>query len=170
MEARVEIQGRLKGGLKLTQDLPTEPVHIRGKICGFTREDIGKHGFHIHEGNTLPLPGEEWEGPTCCGKGLGGHFNPLGKHHGGRLSQERHAGDLGNIEVNDLCEDCKTWYSTVNIYDRGITLFNGPTNILNRGVVIHEDIDDLGRGKNKESLITGNAGKRIGWGIIRLSK
>ena len=35
-----------------------------------------------------------------------------------------------------------------------------------RSFVIHEGIDDLGRGDNEESLKTGNAGGRMGCGII----
>ena len=33
-------------------------------------------------------------------------------------------------------------------------------------IIIHQDRDDLGLGNNKESLKTGNAGKRLACGII----
>jgi len=45
--------------------------------------------------------------------------------------------------------------------------------IMGRSVVIHESPDDLGRGVGKfrkESLITGNAGNRINYGIIGMAK
>jgi len=170
MEAIVDLSGRLKGQLIFTQDGPNKPVKIEGKVCGFYPSDGSHHGIHVHEGNTLPLPGKEWEGPLCCGKGLGAHFNPYGKNHGSPWDPERHVGDLGNIVIQGFCNDCKTRCSNVNISDSVITLYPGKANILNRGLVIHEDKDDLGMGGNKESLITGNAGKRIGWGIIRLTK
>ena len=171
MEAVAKIDGKLKGELLFTQSRPGALVHIRGRICGWSTEDIGEHGMHVHEGNTLPRPGEEWEGPLCCGKGLGAHFNPYKRQHGGPQDQERHVGDLGNILVKKLCKDCKTWCSEVNIKDSVITLDrSSPACILDRGMVIHSGRDDLGRGGNKESLKTGNAGSRIGWGIIRSTK
>jgi hypothetical protein len=43
-------------------------------------------------------------------------------------------------------------------------------NILGRGLIIHADEDDCGRGGNKESLKTGNAGKRIGCAVIGYAK
>ena len=54
------------------------------------------------------------------------------------------------------------------MYDSIIKL-SGKYSIIGRSVVIHEKKDDLGRGNNKESLITGNAGKRIGCGVIGLT-
>lgn len=110
----------------------------------------GLHGFHIHEtGNLL-------EG---C-KSLCAHFNPTNKNHGGKDSKERHVGDLGNIEANsnNICK--------MVMYDYQIKLRGTKYNIIGRSVVIHEDEDDLGLGDNKESLITGNAGARIGCGVI----
>ena len=39
-------------------------------------------------------------------------------------------------------------------------------NIIGRGLVIHEDPDDLGLGGDKTSLTTGNSGKRIACAVI----
>jgi Cu-Zn family superoxide dismutase len=112
----------------------------------------GKHGFHIHKCGDMTKGCE-----TGCE-----HFNPFNKNHGGPHSQERHAGDLGNIislngvskgsiTVKDISCDPKTKIS-----------------IVGRMFVIHEDEDDLGKGGDEESLITGNAGKRIACSIIGL--
>jgi superoxide dismutase, Cu-Zn family len=109
----------------------------------------GKRGFHIHQaGNLL-------EGCTS----LSSHFNPEEKTHGALNHNKAHAGDLGNIEINMDGKLKKT------IYSKKLRL-HGKYNIIGRSVVIHEKIDDLGTGNNKESLKTGNAGKRIACGII----
>jgi len=50
-----------------------------------------------------------------------------------------------------------------------ISAFNDSinSNIIDRGLIIHEDEDDYG---NAESLKTGNAGKRIACAVIGFSK
>ena len=42
----------------------------------------------------------------------------------------------------------------------------GKYSVMARSMVIHEKEDNLGKGDNEESLINGNAGKRIVCGII----
>ena len=114
----------------------------------------GKHGFHIHEYGDLT------DGcMSSCS-----HFNPFHKNHGGRGSKERHVGDLGNItSINKLAKGV--------FYDNLISLdFKSKCCIVGRCVVVHKDRDDLGRGKDEESLKTGNAGKRLGCGVIGLRK
>ena len=110
----------------------------------------GKHGFHIHESGNL-----NGGCGSCCA-----HFNPTNTIHGGKDSKTRHIGDLGNIKANKN-GSCKTKTTDSKIKLRG-TKFN----IIGRSVVIHADEDDLGEGDNQESLVTGNAGARIGCAVI----
>ena len=39
-------------------------------------------------------------------------------------------------------------------------------NVIGRGLIVHEDQDDCGKGNNTQSKTTGNSGKKIGCGII----
>ena len=114
----------------------------------------GLHGFHIHEYGDLT------DGCTnACA-----HFNPFNTNHGGRNSKERHVGDLGNIES-------KTGVASGHFIDSIISLhYKKKTCIVGRAIVIHQDEDDLGLGGNKESLKTGNAGKRLACGVIGICK
>lgn len=110
----------------------------------------GKHGFHIHEtGNLLD---------NC--KECKSHFNPFNEVHGGRNSIHRHVGDLGNIIANI---DGMVYEKFT---DSLISLRDIKRNIIGRSVVIHSNEDDLGKGGNQESLITGNAGSRIACAVI----
>ncbi|CAB4316196.1 unnamed protein product [Prunus armeniaca] len=55
----------------------------------------------------------------------------------------------------------------VSLKDWQIPL-SGPHSILGRAVVVHADPDDLGKGGHELSKTTGNAGARVGCGIIGL--
>ena len=123
-------------------------LSIKIKIKGILP---GLHGFHIHESGDLRKGCD-----SCCS-----HFNPKNKNHGGPKDKERHYGDLGNVNANK-----KGLVNTI-ITDHLLKL-RGKHSIIGRSVVIHADPDDLGKGHNNESLKTGNAGSRIGCGVIGL--
>lgn len=106
----------------------------------------GTHAFHIHE------TGNRTDGCTS----LKGHYNPTNSVHGSFTSSKRHLGDLGNIIV-EADGTCK-----VRLADNRLDLLD----LYGRSFVIHEGPDDMGLGGNEESLKTGNAGKRIAYGII----
>ncbi len=113
----------------------------------------GEHGFHVHEFGNLT------NGCTSAGA----HFNPAGLTHGGPDDEVRHVGDLGNIKAG---ADGKGLYDS---FDRLIQLYGDVNNIIGRSVVVHQKVDDLGRGGDDESKKTGNAGPRIACGVIGLS-
>jgi len=126
-------------------------LEIRYDIQGLAD---GKHGFHIHEYGDLS------DGCTSsCA-----HFNPFGKKHGGLHSEERHAGDLGNISSTDGTAKGVLVDSVLSLD------FKNPTCIIGRMVIVHADEDDLGLGGNDDSLKTGNAGKRLACGVVGLTK
>jgi Cu-Zn family superoxide dismutase len=72
----------------------------------------------------------------------------------------RHVGDLGNVEAG------ADGVANVDVTDDLLTLF-GQHSIVGRTVVVHAAVDDLGLGKDEESLKTGNAGARLVCGIIQ---
>ncbi|CAK9296757.1 unnamed protein product [Gordionus sp. m RMFG-2023] len=81
----------------------------------------------------------------CTSAGI--HYNPDKKTHGGPDDSIRHNGDLGNVtsDASGKCHISKT--------DK-----------------VHAKEDDYGKGGDEESLKTGNAGERVGCGIIGLAK
>ena len=144
------LQGDAKGTLFFEQPTGSDPVKVTGKVSGLQK---GLHGFHIHEF------GDNTNGCTSAGP----HFNPLSKDHGGPDSEIRHIGDLGNIEAG------ADGTAEVVISDKLIQL-QGPNNIIGRTLVVHADIDDLGKGGHELSKTTGNAGARLACGVVGIAK
>lgn len=107
------------------------------------------HAFHIHE------TGDMRRG--CMS--LKAHYNPHNKNHGGPNDKDRHVGDFGNITADKDGKVQKSFMSD-------LVKLRGKNSVIGRSFVIHEGIDDLGKGGNAESLKTGNAGGRMGCGII----
>jgi Cu-Zn family superoxide dismutase len=57
----------------------------------------------------------------------------------------------------------------VDITDSMISL-TGENSILGRTMVIHADVDDLGKGGHELSVTTGNAGARAACGVIGIAQ
>jgi Cu/Zn superoxide dismutase len=132
----------VQGFVKFKQK-PGQPTIIKGIVKGLTP---GKHGFHIHEFGDLS--------DGCAS--AGGHYNPDGVDHGSL--DKGHVGDLGNVVAD------QSGTARFQIKAERVVL----SDIVGRAIVIHADEDDLGRGGDEESLKTGNAGDRVGCGVIRL--
>lgn len=71
--------------------------------------------------------------------------------------------DLGNVTTED------TGKTVIKIEDKQLTLF-GQHTIIGRTMVIHADVDDLGKGGFDDSLTTGHAGARLACGVIGVAK
>ena len=135
----------VKGSILLIQ-APGTPTLIRGTITGLTP---GKHGFHIHEFGAMS---------DGC-KSMGAHYNPDGVDHGDL--KQGHVGDLENIMADE------NGTAKFSIVASRVDLI-GDRSVVGRGIVVHEDEDDLGKGGDAESLKTGNAGERLACGVITL--
>jgi Cu-Zn family superoxide dismutase len=120
-------------------------VEITGEIKGLTP---GLHGFHVHEFGDLS---------SNDGMSTGAHFNPEKMKHGGPHSKERHVGDLGNIKAD------ADGVAKINITDTQVTL-SGPHSVIGRAMIVHAKEDD------EKSDPSGNAGDRIGGGVIGIAK
>ena len=82
---------------------------------------------------------------------------------GGPNSRVRHVGDLGNIVASSR------GIAQFLFTDKLISLI-GSGSVLGRGIVVHEDADDLGLGGDEGSITTGNAGSRLACCIIAVVK
>ncbi|KAJ3013652.1 Superoxide dismutase [Cu-Zn] [Thoreauomyces humboldtii] len=138
------------GTITFTQASEGAPTTIEVDLKNLTP---GSHGFHVHEF------GDNTNGCTSAG----GHFNPTSVTHGAPTDAVRHVGDLGNLVVG-ADGTVKT-----KIEDNHIKLF-GPTSVIGRTIVVHQDEDDLGKTDHEQSKITGNAGARVACGVIGVAK
>lgn len=109
--------------------------------------------MHIHQF------GDNTNGCTSAGP----HFNPAGKQHGAPDDSERHHGDLGNIKTDG------SGAAKGSMTDKFLKLI-GPESIIGRTIVVHAGTDDLGKGGNSESKVTGNAGGRAACGVIGIAQ
>lgn len=140
--------GSVSGYVKFHQELGAN-VTVEGNITGLPQ---GQHGFHVHQN------GDMTDGCTSAGS----HYNPFNKNHGAPDVQERHVGDLGNIEADESG-------SAVFCLTDHLLNLNGEYSIVGRSVVVHADQDDLGLGGHDDSLTTGHAGARIGCCVIGIA-
>lgn len=106
----------------------------------------GWHAVHVHEKGDCSAPD---------GSSAGGHFNPATKNHGSPHAPEHHAGDLGNLWVDAN----GTGHHVILMPELSVAA--GDHSVRGRSIIVHAGVDDL------VSQPTGNAGGRIGCGVIR---
>ena len=121
-------------------------VIIKVNISGLNSNSY--HGFHIHEFGDIR---------SQDGKSAGGHFNPDGFPHALPPEKKRHAGSFGNL-ISDSNGNVDTTFT-----DDTFSISGQFNPVLGRSVVVHAERDDGGQP-------TGNAGARIGFGVIGISK
>jgi Cu/Zn superoxide dismutase len=129
----------------------TQGANVTFRLEGFEPHDV--KAIHVHEFGDMRK--------GCIS--LGNNWNPHNKTHGNILldGNNRHSGDLiSNINANHKGKFAYKYFDPlINV-----------TDILGRSVVIHDGIDDLGRGKNHESHKSGNAGMRMSCAVIGKTK
>jgi superoxide dismutase, Cu-Zn family len=123
-----------------------EGIKITVDVTGLTP---GKHGVHIHEKADLSSPDL---------KSAGGHFNPGGKshHHGGPDDATHHAGDLGNMDVDE------NGHGHLELMSKDLSIEDPKTGVIGHSIIIHAKPDDL------KTDPAGNSGDRIAGGAIVL--
>ncbi|KAK3803027.1 hypothetical protein RRG08_008396 [Elysia crispata] len=138
----------LQGDVYLRQK-PNEDIEVKVSVGGFDNSEkvISYHGFHVHE--LADIAG------GC--NAFGGHYNPGGHAHGGPDSDQKHAGDWGNIKAYRG--------ASIDTFNASGTLY-GRESMFGRGIVIHIGKDDLGKGGTHSSRTTGSAGARIACCVI----
>lgn len=134
-------EGSITEGLVVLSD-GDEGISVKVTASGL--KPNSRHGFHIHEFGDIS---------SADGKSAGGHFNPAGHDHGLPGTDERHAGDMGNLEAdeNGIAE-------TELVLGKGLVP-DGLKSLNGRAIVVHSEPDDGGQP-------TGNAGARLALGVI----
>ena len=103
------------------------------------KQPVGPHGFHIHGGGSC-----EVGDPKEPFKAAGEHWNPTNQPHG------NHAGDFPVLFSNNGVARMCFFTDRFKVAD-----------VIGKAVIIHESPDDY------RSQPAGNAGKRLGCGVIR---
>ena len=103
---------------------------------------------HIHSGNEC----DYIDGSTALG-----HWNPTGEAHGYWGTKSYHSGDLGNIRLNSKG---KGELVVVDNKKRWSLEKAGNKSVIGKTIIIHSGYDD------GTSQPTGNAGQRVGCGVI----
>ena len=132
------------GSVKFTSE--GDAVRVQGRITGL---EPGPHGLHIHANGDCRAPDAS---------SAGEHFSPDDDPHGSPrdLPGEHHVGDLGNIVADE------DGAAEVVTEDPEIRL-SGPESVVGKAVIVHAERDDL------ESQPSGDAGARVGCGVIRMA-
>ena len=113
-------------------------VSVTADLTGLEQ---GLHGFHIHQFGDCTAED---------GTSAGGHFNPAEKEHSSPEAENRHMGDMGNIEADE------TGHAFISYIDNNISI----DMIIGRGIIVHAGEDDL------TSQPSGAAGPRLACGVI----
>jgi Cu-Zn family superoxide dismutase len=135
---------KCKGVIHFTQ--MGDSVKVVAAVEGLTPKQ--QHAIHIHQFGDCS---------SADGMSAGGHYNPDNHQHGLPSTEQRHAGDLGNLSADN---DGKAKYE---ITIKNVSIAGTKNPIIGRGVIVHAKADDGGQP-------VGNAGGRIACGVIGVAQ
>jgi Cu-Zn family superoxide dismutase len=141
-----DIEAKSGSTVKGTYEFSTKGKEVKlvVKVTGATE---GEHAVHIHENGDCSDPE---------GKKAGGHWNPATEAHGQWTKEHHHLGDVGNMKVG------KDGKGEITLSTDKWTLASGDpkSDVSGHAIIVHEKIDDF------TTQPTGNAGSRIGCGVV----
>lgn len=117
-------------------------------VISLANASPGEHAVHIHETGDCSAPD---------GKSAGGHWNPTGVAHGKWGEGEFHLGDIGNLTAN--AQGMGKLELTTNLWEMNT---GSDIDFVGKAIIVHADADDF------VSQPSGNAGPRIGCGVIKM--
>lgn len=142
IEAKSDSQ--LEGSAVFTEE--NGEVSMTALISGLQQ---GKHAIHLHE---------KADCSAADGSSAGGHWNPTKEQHGKwGDSQGFHVGDIGNFEVDENGNGTITMSTNKWCIGCG----DPKKDIVGKSIIVHDGVDDF------TSQPSGNAGKRVGCGVIK---
>ncbi len=119
-------------------------------VVSLANASAGEHAVHIHATGDCSAPD---------GTSAGGHWNPTGVAHGKWGEGEFHLGDIGNMTVDD--QGMGKIELTTNLWEMNT---GSDIDIVGKAIIVHAGADDF------VSQPSGNAGARIGCGVIELGQ
>ena len=117
-------------------------------VISLANASPGEHGVHIHEKGDCSAPD---------GTSAGGHWNPTNVAHGKWGEGEFHLGDIGNLTANE--HGMGTIELTTNLWEMNT---GSDIDVVGKAMIVHANADDF------VSQPSGNAGPRIGCGVIKM--
>ena len=117
-------------------------------VITLANASAGEHAVHIHA---------KGDCSASDGTSAGGHWNPTGVAHGKWGEGEFHLGDIGNMTVND--RGMGKIELTTNLWEMNT---GSDIDVVGKAIIAHAGADDF------VSQPSGNAGARIGCGVIKM--
>ena len=117
-------------------------------VITLANASAGEHAVHIHA---------KGDCSASDGTSAGGHWNPTGVAHGKWGEGEFHLGDIGNMMVDD--QGMGKIELTTNLWEMNT---GSDIDVVGKAIIAHAGADDF------VSQPSGNAGARIGCGVIKM--
>lgn len=114
--------------------------------------------FPSKAGQTVAVHLHEHGDCGNSGNDAHGHWNPTNEPHGRWGAGAHHLGDIGNVTLN------QSGRGSMQIITEKWSIGTGSSNdIVGKAIIVHNGVDDY------VTQPTGNAGSRIGCGVIQLN-